>query len=182
VTLPSIYTAKLQKYASTTEGDVNMALPSRIDFRNVRNDPDENLTKNGNENLFHPDGVVDFPAFPLLVLDVYIPFPKPVLKSRSTLLSEQAEEEKLDAKAQSIRRQLSEKKQQEAIFPVALHQNLGLFSLENDRPPPNLDTGLFNWMHFHRFVNRNIPQTAVGDGITRSKGAQKENKVLQLIN
>jgi hypothetical protein len=35
------------------------------------------------------------------------------------------------------------------LLPIETHQIIGVFSCSNERPPPNLECGLFDWNFFH---------------------------------
>ena len=114
--------------------------------------------------------------------------PRPVLKTKQSIQAEKDAKEikakakkeqeegdgKDDATAERVKRQLQEKREKEAIFPVSVHQVVGMFNLDNERPPPNLDCGLFEWKYFHE-MSRPRESVSASDANKRPNTQQKDD-------
>ena len=97
------------------------------------------------------EGVVQYSTYPLLVLDVYVHLPQTELKTRDVIHKEKKQGRQKSAQDQEkkeMKALVQAAKHKNQIFGLDIHQVVGLFTLNSERQPPNLDLGLFSWEHF----------------------------------
>jgi hypothetical protein len=94
---------------------------------------------NMSSRIHPPVGLLEnYPIAQLLVMDVYLQLPKP---------NKQQPPDSASARRGSVTS--SSSGATAALFPVEIHQIIGLFPAENGKCPANLDCGLFDYEYFH---------------------------------
>jgi hypothetical protein len=92
---------------------------------------------NMSSRIHPPAGLLEnYPIAQLLVMDVYLQLPKP---------NKQLPPESANARRGSV----ASSSTPAALFPVEIHQIIGIFPAENAKCPANLDCGLFDYEYFH---------------------------------
>jgi hypothetical protein len=92
---------------------------------------------NMSSRIHPPAGLLEnYPIAQLLVMDVYLQLPKP---------NKQLPPESANARRGSV----TSSSTPAALFPVEIHQIIGIFPAENAKCPANLDCGLFDYEYFH---------------------------------
>ena len=129
-----LYAGKLRKYGSSDT--VKTDLSTRINLELLRAPVSE---LNDVKVASVEEKKILFKQQDLFVVDLHVRIPKPVLRRQANAASDKDSTSAL----------LEKHKAKEAIFPVELHQVIGLFSLDADNPPPLLSNmGLFDWPYF----------------------------------
>lgn len=103
----------------------------------------------------------------LLVIDVHVNIPGPKLPASVPVagrkLNRQGSEDSGVDSPRNRASQISPSSSSASVsaYSVDIHQVVGIFNCSSERAPPNLDTGLFSYEHFHHIFQERV-STASG--------------------
>jgi len=143
------YTSLLQKYGCSgeveTEINARILMPAALETKTAATISAESSTSTSESNVS--------PTFKLLVLEVFVNLPKPTFKAAVPNSARLDSAQSITSTGTTATANLNSTSNDHHLYSIDLHEVVGIFNVNNERAPPNLELGLADWSRFRQLAS-----------------------------